>query len=77
MFETFKSKRFLNSADKLRLFLNGFVDDDSDSSDDDDDKTVVMEEELFIGDFDDDLEEDMFSEFFYNDESFIEFEREF
>lgn len=77
MFETFKSKRFLNSVDKLWLFLNGFVDDDSDSSDDDDDKMVVMEEELFIGDFDDDLEEDMFLEFFYNDESFIEFEWEF
>lgn len=77
VFETFKSKRFSNSADKLRLSLNGFVDDDSDSSDDDDDKTVVMEEELFIGDLDDDPEEDMFSEFFHNDESFIEFEREF
>lgn len=77
VFETFKSKRFSNSADKLRLSLNGFVDDDSDSSNDDDDKTVVMEEELFIGDLDDDPEEDMFSEFFHNDESFIEFEREF
>lgn len=76
VFETFKSKRFSNSADKLRLSLNRLVDDDSDSSDDDD-KTVVLEEELFIGDLDDDPEEDMFSEFFHNDESFIEFEREF
>lgn len=75
VFETFKSKRFSNSADKLRLSLNRF--DDSDSSDDDD-KTVVLDDELFIGDLDDDPEEeDMFAEFFDNDESFIEFEREF
>jgi hypothetical protein len=75
VFETFKSKRFSNSADKLRLSLNRY--DDSDSSDDDD-KTVVLDDELFIGDLDDDPEEeDMFAEFFHNDESFIEFEREF
>lgn len=78
VFETFKSKRFSNTALKLPLSLRQFGDNDSDSSDEDDDKTVVLEEELFIGDLDDDPEEeDLFSEFFHNDESFIEFEREF
>ncbi|XP_061178902.1 uncharacterized protein LOC133187517 isoform X1 [Saccostrea echinata] len=76
VFETFKSKRFSNSADKLRLSLNRFEDDDSDSSDDDD-KTIVLDDELFIGDIEDDPEEDMFTEFFDNDASFLEFEREF
>ena len=77
VFETFKSKRFSNSLDKLRWSLNRLddSDDDDDDDSDDDDKTLMLDDDDLA--YLDDSHDDVFSEFFDNDEDFKEFEREF
>lgn len=78
VFETFKSKRFSNSLDKVKWSLNKYGDED----DDDEDYCQNNKHKYETNDddvddpFDDSRCDDSFTDFFDNDEDFKEFERE-
>ncbi|KAJ8301553.1 hypothetical protein KUTeg_020540 [Tegillarca granosa] len=80
VFETFKSKRFSNSLDKVKWSLNKYGDNDDDDDEEDysqNNKSRFETNDDDVDDpFDDSRCDDSFTDFFDNDEDFKEFERE-